>query len=387
MVSAPCSSSAASRFGPAIAIGLLSCSCTLIVDHQLSAAAGNCSDLIFLDGTPNNGGQRFHSGVTAPAFRGPAWPQAGKTPDGFGGTLAFLSGGALELAGGTLGDAVYLRPETNYTPTSAAPSPGHEGPGSFGCAEVMAANYDALHDRTSLALIPAGCGDDVPIDGGTFSGLPASLSAAVAWAGAPDGGGLVATLLNSQAQVCPESFPVSCFPPHGGTVVGSGERRVDSLIDAQGAAFWIVSTDGADVRLYDTTFAGRISVVPWSGPIAALAADVGIAMRIDSGTLAAQIFDVTGGLSGPEFHASLGDPAAHALEIARFAMTPVLRLSWIGGDGQARVANFDATSATAPRLSTPAIVCGSKGASFVAPLSSTTAAVLIGGALYLRHVD
>lgn len=370
-----------------IAAALLCGGCTLIVDHQLSQNPGGCGELIFLDGTPNNGGQYFHSGVTAPTFRGAAFPPASKTPDNFGATLAFLSGAGLEFAGGLTGDTVYLRPEPNYTATSMSPTPGHEGPGGFGCAEAVAATYDSLRDRTSLQLIAGGCGDDLAYDGGTFSGAPAALAPAVAWAALPDGGGIVAAVVGSQGEACAETFPLTCFPPQGGAVAGGGERRVDSLTDAQGQPIWMVSTAGADVRLYSADFASSTAVVGWSGPIAALAADVGAALRINAGHLQAQIFDVTGAARGAQFDADLGDAAAHGLEIARFGTTPVLRAAWIGGDGRARIATFDATVAASPQLATPALVCGSQGASFVAPLSSTTAAVLLGDALYLRHVD
>jgi hypothetical protein len=164
-------------------------------------------------------------------------------------------------------------------------------------------------------------------------------------------------------------------------------RRVDALIDAQGQPIWIVSIEGGDTRVYSANFAGETSVVSWGGAIAALASDVGIAMRIQSGELQAQIFDATGRKNGNEFHTTLGDATVHGLEIARFGTSPILRVAWIGGDHRARVANFDATIAAAPVLGAPSVVCGSDGASFVAPMSTTTAVVLKGDALYLRHVD
>ncbi len=371
----------------AIAAALLCSGCTLIVDSQLAANPGGCGDLIFLDGSPNNGGVRYHSGVTTPSFRGPAFPTANRSPDNFGSTLAFLSSGALDFVGGSIGDAVYVRHEENYTPTSASLAPGHEGPGSFPCAEAIAATYDSLHDRTNLQLLAGACGDDLSYDGGTYSGAPATLSPAMAWAGTPDGGALIASVLGSQGQACPEAFPPGCFPPQGGAVAAGGARRLDALLDAQGQAAWIVSTEGADVRLYNTSFGGSIGVVAWSGPIAVLASDVGIAVRIDTGHLQAQLFDATGAKRGGQFDKDLGDASAHALEIARFGTSPILRAAWLGGDGQARIATLDATVAVAPTLGAASIVCGSQGASFVAPLSTTTAAVLVGDALYLRHVD
>ena len=368
-------------------LALLSTGCTLLVEHQLSQP-GTCPDLILLDGSANNGGQRFHAGVTAPSFRGPAYPVAGKSADSFGSTLTFLSNGALELAGGYQGDVVFLRSEANYTATSASTTPGHEGPGGFGCAELLGTTYDALRDRTSLQLVTGGCGDDaITYDGGSFAGPPGPLVPAIAWAGLPDGGGLFAAVLGNQGQVCPESFPPSCFPPHGGTVPAIGARRLDALVDAQGRQIWIVATEGADTALYDSSFGPPIVAVSWSGPIAAVAADVGIVMRLHNGQLDGQLFDSTGAHRGNEAHVDLGDPAAHGLEIARLGSAPVVRAAWIGGDGKARVATWDASVASAQRLAAPSIVCGSQGAGFVAPTSSTTAAVLIGDALYLRHVD
>lgn len=380
-----------SRTGPlrkAALLALLSTGCTLVVEHQLSQPSAGCTDLIFLDGTANNGGQRFHGGVSAPSFRGPAYPTAGKTLENFGSTLSFLSNGGLELAGGVQGDAVFLRPETNYTATSASTTPGHEGSGGFGCAQLLGISYDSFHERTSLQLIPGGCADDaITLDGGSFPGAPAALAPALGWAGLPDGGGIFAAVLANQGQSCAETFPPGCFPPRGGAVAAGGARRLDALADPQGLPLWIVGTEGGDTRLYDASFGASIGAVAWSGPLAALAADIGIVMRILTGQLQAQLFDATGSRRGNEAHFDLGDPLAHGLEIARLGTAPVLRVAWIGGDGKARMANYDASVASAQRLSTPAVVCGSQGASFVAPTSATTAAVLVGDALYLRHVD
>jgi hypothetical protein len=372
----------------ALAIAMLCGGCTLIVDHQLSANPGGCSsDLPFTDGTPGNA-TRFHSGVSVLSFRGAAFPPAGGNPANYGATLAFLYNTGLELAGGVTGDTVFIRNETNFTPTWASTTPGHEGPLSFGCAEVVAATSDTLHSRTSLQLIAADCGNDLFYDGGTYTGAPESLSPAIAWANTPDGGSMIATVVGGRGQACPETFPPTCFPPTSvPTLTAGGLRRVDALIDAQGHPIWIVSNEGGDTRIYSANFAGETSVVPWGGAIAALASDVGIAMRIQSGELQAQIFDATGRKNGNEFHSTLGDATVHGLEIARFGTLPILRIAWIGGDTRARVANFDATVAAAPVLGTPSVVCGSNGASFVAPMSTTTAAVLKGDALYLRHVD
>ncbi len=368
-------------------LALLSTGCTLLVDHELSQKAASCPDLIFLDGTPNSGGQRFHGGVSAPSFRGPAFPTPGKNPDSFGSTLTFTVSGGLELAGGLLGDQVFLRPETNYTATTASTTPGHEDTG-FACAELLGASYDSLHDRTSLQLITGGCADDaITYDGGSYGGQPGPLAPALAWAGLPDGGGVFAAVLANQGQSCPETFPPGCFPPRGGAVAAGGARSVDAIYDPQGQPLWIVATEGADTRLYDASFGALIVAVTWSGPVAAVATDVGIVMRIHNGQLEAQLFDSTGSRRGNEAHFDLGDATAHGLQIARLGPTPNLRLTWIGGDGKARAASYDASVASAQRLSTPAVVCGSQGATFVAPTSSTTAAVLIGDALYLRHVD
>ncbi len=375
-----------------LAVAALACGCTLIVDHELSKNGGNCGELTFSDGTPGSSGRTFHHGVTAPAFRGPAYPPPGRAAEGFGSTLAFVADGGLVLVGGVTGDSVFLRSEENWTPTFAVPTPGHLGPGGFGCSEVYAGTYDSLRDRTNFQIITGGCGDDTAFyDGGTFSGPPDPVGPALGWAGAPDGGGTMAVVFASRAQGCDEAFPISCFPPDGppdgGTVSPGSGRRVDALADATGAPVWMVSSAGADVRIYDATFRGSKAVVSWSGPIAAIAADVGLAVRINSGQLDAQLFDSTGTARGSESHLDLGDPAAHSLEISRLSTGPILRVAWIGGDGRARVATLDATVATAPRLSTQAVVCGSQGATFVAPTSTTTAAVLVGDALYLRHVD
>ncbi|MFN2548851.1 MAG: hypothetical protein ABR567_15600 [Myxococcales bacterium] len=366
----------------ALFAGALAAGCTLVVNEELAS----CPDLIFLDGTPNNGGLRFHGGVSAPSFRGPAFPPPGQAIDNYGSTLTFLSAGTVEQVGGAVGDGVFMRAQ-NYSATSASSTPGHVGPGGFGCAEVVAATYDTLHDRTSLQLLASGCGEDAAFDGGTLPGAPEPLAPAVAWAPSADGGGMIASVLGSQAQACPESFPPTCFPPQGGAVPAGGARRMDSLLDAQGQPVWIVPTEGADTRLYSSDFAGSIAAVSWAGPVAAVGADVGIVMRIQAGELDAQLFDSTGAPRGPEAHTPLNDAAARGLEIARLALTPVLRIAWIGGDGKAHAAQYDASVATAQRLGSISTVCGSAGASFVAPTSTTTAAVVVGDSLFLRRVQ
>ena len=365
------------------AICALAGGCTLVVQNELD----QCPDLIFLDGTPNNGGQHFSSGVSAPSFRGPAFPRAGEDIGAYGSTLTFLSNGTVVQVGGQAGDQVFLRAQ-NATATFATSTPGHNGPGGFGCAEVFAASYDSLRDRTTLQLLASGCGNDEAYDGGTIVGAPEPEWPVLAWAPAPDGGGVIAAALFSQAQSCPESFPLSCFPPQGGSLSGGGPaRRMDALLDARGEPVWIVSTDLNDTRLYNADFTASTMAVAWAGPIAALASDVGIVMRINAGELDAQLFDSTGAPRGPEAHTALNDPGAHGLEISRLGTAPVLRLAWIGGDGKARAAQYDASNAGAQLLGAIATVCGSSGTSFAAPTSTTTVAVVVGSALHLRRVE
>src|SRR5207248_8764823 len=128
------------------------------------------------------------------------------------------------------------------------------------------ANYDTLHDRTALQLLAAGCGEDAALDGGTFSGAPEARSPAVAWAPAAGGGGQIAAVLGSQAQVCPETFPPTCFPPHSGAVAGGGARRMDALLDAQGQPVWIVATEGVEPRRYRPNLASSIGVASCAAP-------------------------------------------------------------------------------------------------------------------------
>ncbi len=390
--------------------------CTLIVDHELSGyttppdagptvcdggscdAGASCSDLVYLDGTPDAGGELFHSGVTAPAFRGAAWPPPLKTSTNFGSTLTFLRDGGLELVNGyepnpaAPGDLppVFLRSETSFTPTNAYPAPGHEGPGSFsfGCAEIIAATYDSLRDQTTWRLIPGGCAEDSTFyDGGLTTGGPDLQAPALGWGGYPDGGGVVAALFGTRAQACDEVFPLSCFPPHAGTVPATGARLIDSLVAADGMNVWVVTTAGSSTQLWSADFSTKVGspVVAWGGRTAALAPDIGIAMRIVSGSIEAHIFDSAGTLRGNPGNFALGDASAYGLEINRIGTSATLRVAWVGGDGQARVATLDASAPAALSLSTPAVVCGSRGATFVAPTSSVTAAVLVGDALYLRR--
>ncbi|HEX9576333.1 MAG TPA: hypothetical protein VF993_01170 [Myxococcales bacterium] len=371
-------------------------SCTLIVEHQLSSqkpggSDAGCDELIFFVGSADDAGLYFHGGVTAPAFRGPAYPTPTKSAGEFGTTLTFVLDGGLAMVGGLEGDRLNFRLETNWTPTWAVPAPGHDGPGgpiyNYGCTEVFGATYDSLRDRSSLQIIAAGCGDDLFYDGGTVSGPPDPLGPAIGWAALPDGGARIAVLLASQAQTCDETFPPSCFPPRGaGAVTPGADRRIDALVDPNGGGpLWIVSTGGGDTRLYDSVFGASAGVVSWAGPIAALAPDIGVTMRIVSGQLEAQLFDSTAARRGNEAHFDLSDSAAHGLEIARLGTAPSVRAAWIGGDGQARTATMDFSVATSPQLSAPAVVCGSQGATFAAPTSTTTATVLVGDSLYLRH--
>lgn len=385
-----------------LAAGLLALAgCTLIVDRELSnhcvgacADAGPCDELAFVDGT-SNGGQLIHAGVTAPSFRGPAFPPPQKTARNFGSTLAFVQDGGLQLVNGYESEPassdpppIFLRGETNFAATSVSPMPGHEGPGSFGCAELLAASYDALHDRTSFTVIPGGCYDDSNFaDAGSVAGGAAAFAPALGWAIGADGGSVVAALFGTSAQACDETVPFTCIPPRGGNVPAGDGRALDSLSAADGSPVWLVTTAGAGVQLFRSDFSQPIGapVVPWAGRTAALAADIGIAVRLVAGRLDAQVFDATAALRGAPASFSLSDASAHALEVSRILATARLRIAWLGGDGKARVATLDASAPAAITLSAPVEVCGSQGASFVAPLSSTVAAVQVGEALYLRR--
>ncbi len=370
------------------ALVALASNCTLIVDNELSKPGG-CAEIAASDGTPGSA-LVFHSGVTAPSFSGPAFPSPGKSASNFGSTLAFLRDGGLALAGGLEGDAVFFLGKPEYTPTLAVPAPGHEGPGLFGCSEIFAETYDSVHDRTEVKLIPGGCSDDGSfIDAGVFPGSPSAQGAALGWAGSPDGRGTIAALLGAKAQACAEIFPLTCIPPSGNTLPLSGQRRVSSLTAPDGSIVWVVATDSL-VQLWRADFGQAIGVPIASGSparIAAIASDLGIAARIEAGRLRTQIFDVKGDPAGTDGNLDLGDSGAHALEMARFGSVAKLRLAWLTGDGQARVATLDATSPASQQLVGAVDVCGSKGASFVAPTTPTTAAVLIGDALYFRHVQ
>ena len=375
--------------------GMSAASCTAIVEHELSSRssdggfvdAGPCDDLIFLDGTPNDGGQFFHAGVTSPSFRGPAFPRAGRGASNFGSALTFQRDGGLELVGGFDPDQVYFRAEEQWVASGAVPGPGHEGPASFGCAEIIAWSYDSLRDTTAFQLVAGGCGDDsVFYDGGTTTGTPGLQAPGLAWGSLPDGGGVVAAFLGGRVEACNETFPLQCFPPQAIAIPTSGERRVDSLLTSDGANAWIVSAGGSgEVRLYRSDFGASTVVAPFAGPVAAIAADIGIATRLSNGHLETRLFNSSGAPVGVAASFDLGDAAAHGLEISRIGTTPSLRATWLGGDGQARVATLDTSVGGAPRLTQARIICGSQGASFAAPVSSTTSVVLLGDALFLRH--
>ena len=371
----------------AAALAAAALGCTFIVDNELSKPLG-CDEIPLSDGSPGNT-RLIHSGVTAPAFSGPAFPTLNRATTSFGSTLAFLRDGGLELAGGLEGDAIFFRAEDQFTPTAAFPAPGHEGPGYFGCSEVFTASYDSLRDRTEMRLIPGGCVDDsLFIDAGVYPGQPQLQAPALGWGQAADGGGVLAAVLGTQAQACGEVFPSPCIPPSSGTVPVAPSRLVSSLTAQDGSIVWIVATDSS-VQLWNADFTKPIGgPVASGGPvrIAAVAADIGIAVRIFNGKLQSQLFDAAGQLVSVAANLDLGDPGAHGLELAHFGTAPLLRLAWLTGDGQARTATLDATSPAAQRLVGAANVCGSKGASFAAPTTTTTAAVLVGEALYFRHV-
>ena len=368
-----------------LALLLLAPACTLLVDNELSKPGG-CDELSASDGTPGSS-VVFHAGVTTPAFSGPAYPTPGKQESSFGSTLAFLRDGGLDLVGGTQGESLFFKAEEQHTPTAIFPGPGHEGPGSYGCSEIFAATYDPLRDRTDVRLVPGGCADNsVFLDAGVFPGQVEG--AALGWAGSPDGGaGAVAALLGARAQSCDEVYPLSCIPPSGGDLPPSATRRVSALTAADGAPVWIVASD-TQVQLFSKDFRSAIGApVASGGParVAAIASDIGIAVQIAGGKLQTQVFDAAGRTAGAAGSFDLGDAAAHGLEIARFGTAPRLRVAWLTGDGHARLATLDATNPAAQQLVSPVTVCGPAGATFAAPLTPTTAAVLIGDALYFRR--
>jgi hypothetical protein len=375
-----------------VALAALCGGCTLLVEHELSsrASGGGCEERIFLNGSPNDAGLFFHSGVTKVAWHGPSFPP-GADATYFGATLAFLADGGLEVAGG-FREEVNFRDLSGVTPSAAFPVGGHENTNGFGCSEVLAADYDSLHDTTHWRVVPGGCADDSTFyDGGATTGSPEAQGAALGWAPQPAAGGTLAAMFGGRAQSCADSFPVSCVPPQGAFLPAAGTRKLDSLTSG-GQIFWVVSifpaTGDGETRLYSGDFAGTAPgpVVPFGGSVALLAADVGLSARIVlPGKLRLQFFNATGqpGFGGGDLE--LNDVGAHSAEIARFGGGGTqVRAAWIGGDGQARTANIDASSPSAPVLSGVKVVCNSAGATFVAPMTQTITAVLVGEGLYLR---
>lgn len=374
--------------------------CTLIVEGQLSshgdagpgdAGPADCGEQPFLDGREDGGGLFFHQGVSQVRWHGPAFAPDGREPANFGSTLTFLADGGLVFGGGAP-DGIYLRDFRELTPTLAYPSGGHEGGGGYGCAELLVATFDPLHDRTTWRLAPGGCGDDgVFYDGGTTTGAPEGQGPALGWVANPDGGtGTIAALYGGRAQACPELLPFTCVPPQGAAVAPGGARSVDGLFDAQGQPVWAVTTFPAsgpgDTALWSGDFgSSQPAVVAWAGSIAVMAQDVALTARITSGQLQALLFDSAGAPRAAATLIPLGDPGAHDLRIARFGGTGTTAMAtWIAGDGTARSGTLDVSTPSTVTLTGVKQLCGSAGATFVAPMTASTIAVQAGESMALR---
>lgn len=377
---------------------LLCCTaCTLIVDRELSSRAdggpgsSGCAENPFVDGSPGGGGPFFHSGVDRVRFHGPGFPAVNVSDvRPFRSTVTFFFGGALELAGGA-DEQVGIRTEENFRPTVALQTGGHVGPGSVGCAEILAGNYDSAHNLTQWQLISGGCDDDsIFHDGGVTAGAPLATVAGVGWAPDADAGGLFASVIGSAAQDCAETYPLSCFPPGvsgppaGSVDGGPGVLDVDGMITPSGAAVWAV-TGASSVALYSADFTRStlaLGATPGRPTTTLLASDVAMTASLANGRFVATSYD-TSGAPITNWNVDLGDPGAHDLHIAHFTGDgSLVRAAFIGGDGAARYAAFDTAQAGAA----PAVhlVCGGAGASFAAPMTPLTTLVQVADGLYLR---
>lgn len=378
--------------------------CTLVVENRLSSHAdagpgdagpADCGEMPFYDGRDDGGGETFHQGVAQVRWHGPAFPPDGREPANFGSTLTFLADGGLVSASGAH-DIVYMQDLRELHPTLAIPVGGHEAGGGYGCSELLAATYDPLHDRTSWRLVPGGCVDEeifydggIP-DGGTTSGPPEEQGAALGWVANLDGGtGMLAALYGGNGQSCREEIPFTCVPPKGAVVSLGGARSLDGLLDAQGRPVWAVTTFSAigagDTQLWPNDFLAPLSVVPWAGSITLMAQDVALAARITDGQLEALLFDSTGAQLAVATLIPVGDPGAHALQIARFGGTGTTAMAtWIAGDGTARLGTLGISNPALVTLTGVKELCGSAGTTFVAPMSNGAVAVQAGESMVLR---
>ena len=412
------------RAGLAIALAVACASCTLLVDSELARhvqsgppdagpdAGGDagidagpdagpdagCDDLAFQDGVID-GGVHFHSGVGRLTFRGPAIPSAAifSPENTFPSTLGMATVDSIVVAEGIEGILPFYR-SVIFAADTVIAAPGHEGPGHFGCEELFVGSYDHFNQWTVWTFFPGGCGDNsLAQDAGIIPGR--GRAAALGIAENADGGSTLGFVIGGAGAACEEAdFPVPCIPPKGGAVAASGALRLEGLTQPDATHAWALATtplDGGpgDVRVYADGFTRLAPASPadggptvsFAGPVVALDFNVAIVLTLSSGTLIGQPFDATGALRGGAISLALADPAAHSLEASRATGSAgsVVNLAWLGGDGQAHFARLDLTNT--PRISRgPAAVCGSAGAVFAAPLSSTQVAIQIGDAVYVR---
>lgn len=371
---------------------LLACaalsSCTLFVqselDRQTQADAG-CPDYPFSDGSPDSG-FFLHTGVLGVSFAGGAAPPPGEViPDFLDGTLIVRLADQAVL--------VFGHPGSDSIPAAlsdAWPVGLHQGFQGGSCVEVLAAQYDSLHQRTDWSLYNLFCGDP-QLDAGSTSGPPSAQAPAVGFLANPDGGaGQLAVLFGEAGAACTEDAAPPCFPPDGGSPgFSGGPRQLLGLLGAGGAPAWLIAEEAPSpgVRLYDPTFKSVGGpVLPVAARLAPLSSDAALALYLDGTTLRGQAIDAAGRKLGVAAAFELGTAGAQALQV-----TPVpggkVRAVWRNAAGAVFTARADFSNSAAPALGPVAAVCGPAGAVFAAPLSDARVAVLgPSGDLHVRPV-
>ena len=398
----------AALLGGLAAAALGASACTLIVDSKLSsfdagadsgppADGGPCDDVGFDDGSLPDGGAKIFlsTGIAGPfAFHGRAyfapsaesWPYAPAVA-AFASDAGVVALGAQEPGGQRPG----FRVNGQLLDVSALSiAAGHIGLGGSPCAEVVATTLDTLHDAAALALWNQGCGNvDVTLDGGVYTPRSKGADTGVGWS-AMDGGTLGLHLAGDGFVCAEEGGPQGCGARNSNQLVGRGPRSLEGMLSAASALAWVASVPGFGVALQSADFKSSAELTVPAGAVVPLAADIALGLESAGSIIDARAFNTTGALLGAAAQFSTGDGTtivAGTLAATSYGSASLVRVAWVGSDGQGRVLDLDASDPADLHLAAghaaPRLVCGG-AVRFVAPVSSKWVVVAAGLGLAVR---
>ena len=380
----------------ALATFAASAACTLLVDSKLDgrtttvADAGPCEEIAFDDGSLLDGGAAvyFHSGVGAVAFHSRAWWVEGDNNPSTA-ALAFASDAGLVAV---ICDDSRGRPGFRIAGDLASVAqlyvPAGHGRLGSACYEVLTGTVDALRDTTLFALWTGGCVDpEASVDAGAVTPRTKALDTGIGWSALD--GGVLGLHIGGDGILCGEGQgPASCSAGEAGLSPGRGPRQLHGFASADGTALVWAQTSGSNgLSLLGPRFNGVLSLSIPADVVVPLAPDVGLALGLSGGALHARAFSSAGSLLGAEGVVQLHDTGATSLTANPLAgASRIVRATWIGGDGQARVLDLDARDPSNLLASpgAPRTLCGGP-VRFVAPLSADWILTVVDAGVIVRR--